>query len=69
MEDGSVITIKDGKISGIVSAATGGYTGSWGSEGRLAFLHQKELVLNAHDTENMLDMISIVRDFSKAIDM
>ena len=48
---------------------TGGYTGSWGSEGRLAILHQKELVLNARDTENMLDMISIVRDFSKAIDM
>ena len=48
---------------------TGGYTGSWGSEGRLAILHQKELVLNGHDTENMLDMISIVRDFSKAIDM
>jgi hypothetical protein len=26
---------------------TGGYTGAWGPEGRLAVLHQKELVLNA----------------------
>ena len=41
---------------------TGGYTGSWGPEGRLAVLHQKELVLNAQDTVNLLDTISIVRD-------
>jgi len=33
-----------------VSAATGGYTGEWSNDGRLAFLHQKELVLNAEDT-------------------
>jgi len=42
------------------------YTGEWdgGSErknGRLAWLHQKELVLNAHDTENFLDAMNIVR--------
>jgi len=29
---------------------TGGYTGEWSNDGRLAFLHQKELVLNAEDT-------------------
>ena len=45
---------------------TGMYTGEWdgGSErknGRLAWLHQKELVLNAHDTENFLDAMNIVR--------
>jgi hypothetical protein len=33
---------------------TGGYTGEWDSSGRLAVLHQKEIVLNAHDTENFL---------------
>lgn len=42
---------------------TGGYTGEWGPEGRLAFLHQKELVLNAHDTDNMLKMIQELKDF------
>jgi hypothetical protein len=29
---------------------TGGYTGVWGPEGKMAFLHEKELVLNASDT-------------------
>ncbi len=47
--------------------ATGGYTGTWvdGSKdtegGRLALLHQKELVLNAQDTENLLGAVDIVR--------
>jgi hypothetical protein len=31
----------------IAAFETGGYTGTWGdAEGRLAFLHQGELVLN-----------------------
>lgn len=29
---------------------TGGYTGSWGESGKLAVLHEKELVLNKEDT-------------------
>ena len=42
---------------------TGGYTGDWaGGYGKLAMLHSKELVLNAHDTENMLSMMQIARD-------
>lgn len=46
---------------------TGGYTGNWNSsEGRLAMLHQKELVLNASDTNNMLEMVSAVRDLAGA---
>lgn len=40
---------------------TGGYTGSWGADGRIAMLHQKELVLNAKDTENMLNAVQILR--------
>ena len=40
---------------------TGGYTGEWGSTGKLAVLHQKELVLNAADTENILSAVSLVR--------
>lgn len=47
---------------------TGGYTGEWGQDGKLAVLHQKELVLNASDTANMLDIVNIVRDIVKQID-
>lgn len=48
---------------------TGGYTGKWGTEGRLAFLHQKELVLNADDTSNFLKAIKIVREIAQTIDL
>lgn len=48
---------------------TGGYTGEWDSSGRLAMLHQKEIVLNAHDTENFLAAVNIVRDIASAIDL
>ena len=51
-----------------LSFDTGGYTGQWGPEGRLAMLHQKEIVLNAHDTENFLAAIGIVRDISDQIE-
>ena len=51
------------------SLDTGGYTGAWGPSGRLALLHQKELVLNAQDTENMLNAINIIRDIARVIDL
>lgn len=41
--------------------ATGGYTGAWGDEGKIAILHEKQLVLNKEDTANMLQAVSIVR--------
>ena len=44
--------------------ATGGYTGEQGDSGRIAMLHQKELVLNADDTENFLSGISMIRDMT-----
>ena len=45
---------------------TGGYTGDWNSsEGKLAILHEKELVLNKQDTANMLEMIQMVREMQK----
>ena len=54
------------KLSDIKGYNTGGYTGRWNSsEGRLAFLHQKELVLNAKDTENMLRMTKITRQMMR----
>lgn len=51
--------IKKKDISGY---DTGGYTGNWNSkDGKLAFLHQKELVLNQKDTRNILDAVNIIR--------
>jgi hypothetical protein len=44
------------------SMDTGGYTGEWGSSGKFAMLHEKELVLNANDTANFLDALNISRD-------
>jgi hypothetical protein len=32
-------------------------------------LHEKELVLNAHDTANFLSAIEIIRDVAKMIDI
>lgn len=49
---------------------TGGYTGDWaGKDGRMAMLHQKELVLDAEDTTNFLSAIEIVRSIAKMIDL
>lgn len=48
---------------------TGGYTGNWGSSGRLAMLHQKELVLNESDTANMLTAVQITRAMLDTIDL
>lgn len=60
--------------SGAVSGKTGMYTGSWNGpdieeNGKLAFLHQKELVLNADDTENMLSAVKLIRQISQTIDL
>ena len=48
---------------------TGGYTGSWGSEGKLAVLHEKELVLNKEDTSNLLHTMEIMDQLIKSIDL
>ena len=48
-------------VSDFKSFDTGGYTGEFGPEGRLAMLHQKEIVLNSQDTANLLDTVDIVR--------
>ena len=48
---------------------TGGYTGNWGTSGKLAVLHEKELVLNAEDTANMLTAVQITRAMLDTIDL
>lgn len=45
---------------GVPGFATGGYTGIF-DDAKLAFLHQKELVLNQNDTENILAAVQAVR--------
>ena len=46
---------------------TGGYTGQWGDEGKVAMLHEKELVLNKADTQNILNAVSIVRNLTAGL--
>lgn len=49
---------------------TGGYTGEWGdTQGRLAMLHQKEIVLNEDDTSNFLKTVDMVRQIAEMIDL
>ena len=53
------------KKSDIVGYDTGGYTGNWNSrEGRLAMLHEKELILNKQDTQNMLNAMQVLRNIT-----
>ena len=57
--------IKKSQLSGY---DTGGYTGEWaGKEGRLALLHQKELVLKEEDTQNILNAVNAIRNITNAI--
>ena len=47
----------------ISAMETGGYTGNWNSkEGKLAILHEKELVLNKQDTKRVLDAVAMTRN-------
>ena len=47
---------------------TGGYTGKWNdNEGKIAMLHQKELVLNSSDTENILNAVDMVRQMADTL--
>ena len=57
------------KKSDLQGFKTGGYTGEFGSDttGKLAMLHEKELVLNKADTKNILDAVQIVRDYASLI--
>ena len=48
---------------------TGGYTGAWGSYGKMAMLHEKELVLNKQDTENFLTSMEFLDNIIKTIDL
>jgi hypothetical protein len=49
-------------IGHIASLDSGGYTGSF-TGGKLAMLHEKEIVLNQTDTSNFLKAINVTKDF------
>lgn len=55
------------KKSDLVGYDTGGYTGAWGKDGKLAMLHQKELVLNETDTKNMLNAVEVMRSITSSL--
>ena len=58
------------KAKSLLGYDTGGYTGNWNSsDGKLALLHKKELVLNKDDTENMLKAVEVIREINKTIDL
>ena len=46
---------------------TGGYTGQWGNEGKIGILHEKELVLNAEDTKNILAAVESTRTMANLL--
>ena len=62
LEEQTFLGLKGNNYGGFTPFNSGGYTGAWGDEGKLALLHQKELVLNADDTSNFLSGISLLRD-------
>ena len=72
---GNLVNYGSDKFSSysLIGYDTGGYTGSWNDgdtdakNGKLAYLHQKELVLNASDTENILKAVDIVRQMVQTL--
>lgn len=64
---GGFISEQDYKT--LISLDTGGYTGKWGPYGKLAMLHEKELILNKGDTENFLASMGILERILQVIDL
>lgn len=67
LKSGSFLDYSNSTSGRIMKYATGGYTGDWGSDGRLAVLHQKELVLNQEDTKNMLAAVQGIRELAPSM--
>lgn len=67
LKSGSFLDYSNSTSGRIMKYATGGYTGDWGSDGRLAVLHQKELVLNQEDTKNMLAAVQSIRELAPSM--
>lgn len=57
------------EIKNVKKFDTGGYTGEWGTEGKLAMLHEKEIILNKEDTKNFLASLELLHNIIKMIDI
>lgn len=74
-DDDEVQIGKNGIVTGwikktdIVGFNTGGYTGEWGPYGKLAFLDEKELILNEGDTANFLASMELLSHILEIIDL
>lgn len=67
--NGGFLSASELSTSGLTAYDTGGYTGSWGPDGKLAMLHEKELILNAKDTENFLASMDLLDKIIATIDL
>lgn len=57
-----------GVYKNAIALRTGGYTGTWADgdrKGKLAVLHQKEIVLNKTDTARVLEAVQMARAFNE----
>lgn len=61
--------VEQNVVSSASSYDTGGYTGQWGAAGKLAVLHEKEIVLNQDDTVNLLASIELLRGIVDTLDI
>jgi hypothetical protein len=64
---GAGFVTSDPKFTKYQKFDTGGMTPSWGSQGKFAMLHEKEIVLNKQDTANFLKAIDITRSITSLI--
>lgn len=72
IDEGSVTVKYDISSAPETDAAqfdTGGYTGTWGNAGKVAVLHEKELILDEDDTSNFLSAIQVTRAMLETIDL
>lgn len=63
---------RSGRSSGAASFDTGGYTGTWDNStnnatGKMAVLHEKEIVLNKYDTANLLEAVKLQRNLTEKL--
>ena len=70
---GNKITIEyditNNKETAAAAFDTGGYTGEWGRGGRVAIVHEKELILDENDTINFLNAIELTKMMLETIDL
>ena len=63
---GALHTLNSKEIAGpessVASMASGGYTGVWGPSGKLAFLHEKEIVMNASQVDELTNQLKFLQE-------